>query len=336
MILSVIIPVYNVEKYLAECLDSVCSQTLKDIEIICIDDGSTDGSLEILESFARREPCIKIVHQENAGQGAARNRGLVSAQGEFVYFADADDALTGSYSFAQLMGEMMRDNLDVLFFDAETQFDLTDLTKASRISPHYYTRRCRYPDGVPGADLFAQFIAHHEFVASPYTMLLRRSFLDENKLRFPEGCYYEDNVFTQHVMLEAKRTSHRPWCFYLRKVHADSTVTRTPTLRHLRGRVVCYQDVCNLLQKKDLSPQVRAALCDRLRIHKHYLRRTVRENPRLVARSLDQLSLVEQALVRSVQGYPLRDKIADVIQCFKDRGLVYTIRRFLSARGPSI
>ena len=123
MLLSIIIPVYNVEKYLAECLDSVCSQTLKDLEIICIDDGSTDSSLEILESFARREPCIKIVHQENAGQGAARNRGLVSAQGEFVYFADADDALTGSYSFAQLMGEMMRDNLDVLFFDAETQSD---------------------------------------------------------------------------------------------------------------------------------------------------------------------------------------------------------------------
>ena len=120
---SVIIPVYNAAAYLTDCLESILSQLPPDAEVICIDDGSTDSSLEILESFARREPCIKIVHQENAGQGAARNRGLASAQGEFVYFADADDALTGSYSFAQLMGEMMRDNLDVLFFDAETQSD---------------------------------------------------------------------------------------------------------------------------------------------------------------------------------------------------------------------
>ena len=333
MLLSVIIPVYNAAPYLAECLESILAQLPSDAEIICVDDGSTDNSAAILESFTCRESRIKILHQENAGQGAARNHGLQQAQGDFIYFADADDALTGNYSFAQLISEMTRDNLDVLFFDAAIQFDLPNLAEASRISPRYYTRRHRYSDVYSGADLFAKFVVHHEFVISPCLTLLRRSFLDENTLRFPEGCYYEDNVFTQHVMLDAKRASHRPWQFYLRKVHNGSTVTRMPTLRHLRGRLVCYQDVFDLLQKKDWMPQVRSALRERLRIHKYYLRRTVRENPELIATYQAQLTPVEQALVHSVQDYPLRDKIADGFQCFKDRGFIYTVRRILSKRG---
>ncbi len=336
MRLSVIIPVYNAAPYLAECLESILTQLPMDAEVICVDDGSTDNSAAILESFARREFCIKILHQENAGQGAARNRGLQQAQGDFIYFADVDDALTGNYSFAQLIEEMTRNNLDVLFFDAAIRFDSPELADVSRISPRYYIRRHKYPDVCPGVDLFAKFVAHHEFLISPPLMLLRRSFLDENKLRFPEGCYYEDNVFTQHVMLEAKRASHRAWQFYLRKVHDGSTVTQVPTLRHLRGRLACYQNVFDLLQKKGWSPQVHSALCDRLRIHKHYLRRTVRENPELIAKYQGQLTSDEQALVRSVQDYPLFDKMADVFQCFKDRGLVYTMRRILFGRGERL
>lgn len=333
MCLSGIIPVYNAAPYLAECLNSVLAQLPPDAEVICVDDGSTDNSLEILQSFVRRDPRIRVIHQANAGQGAARNRGLAAAQGEFVYFADADDALTGRYSFAQLIDEMNRDNLDILFFDAETQFDSPELADAFRISPRYYMRQYRYPDVCSGEDLFAEFVAHHELVVSTPLMLFRRSFLNENGLRFPEGCYYEDNVFVLHAMLDARRTSHRPWCFYLRKVHAGSTVTRTPTLRHLRGRLVCYLDALDVLQKKQWAFQVRAALRERLCLYKRYLCRTVRGNPELIARCQAHLTSAEQALVRSVQTYPLRDKVADAFQCFKDRGLVYTIRRILFGKG---
>ena len=88
---SVIIPVYNVEKYLRECLDSVVNQTLKDIEIICVDDGSTDNSLEILNEYAQKDNRIQIFTQENQGAGAARNKGLEIAKGEYLYFLDSDD-----------------------------------------------------------------------------------------------------------------------------------------------------------------------------------------------------------------------------------------------------
>lgn len=90
---SVIIPIYNMEQYIHECMDSVCSQTIySDIEIICIDDGSTDKTLELLERYQRKFNNIIILTQKNNGAGAARNLGLVMAKGEFVHFMDADDS----------------------------------------------------------------------------------------------------------------------------------------------------------------------------------------------------------------------------------------------------
>ena len=90
---SVIIPVYNVEKYLRKCLESVVNQTLKDIEIICVNDGSTDSSALILDEYARNDNRIKVYTQENQGQGAARNMALELAQGDYIAFVDSDDWL---------------------------------------------------------------------------------------------------------------------------------------------------------------------------------------------------------------------------------------------------
>ena len=88
---SVIVPVFNVEEYLSTSLDSILNQTLKDIEIICINDGSTDASLDILENYAKKDARIKIISKKNEGQGIARNIGLDNAQGEFIAFVDSDD-----------------------------------------------------------------------------------------------------------------------------------------------------------------------------------------------------------------------------------------------------
>ena len=88
---SVIVPVYNGEKYLVRCMDSIVGQTLKETEIICVDDGSSDRSPEILDEYARRDNRVRLISQRNAGAGAARNRGLSEAKGEYLSFLDADD-----------------------------------------------------------------------------------------------------------------------------------------------------------------------------------------------------------------------------------------------------
>ena len=88
---SVIVPVYNVEKYLGECLDSVLGQTLKDIEVLCVDDSSTDGSAAILAEYAAKDSRVKVLRQENAGSGVARTRGIAAASGKYIAFMDPDD-----------------------------------------------------------------------------------------------------------------------------------------------------------------------------------------------------------------------------------------------------
>lgn len=90
-LVSIIIPIYNVESYLAQCLDSILGQSYKNIEVICIDDGSTDSSGAIAQQYANKDPRVRIITQANAGQSAARNRGLEQASGEYVAFIDSDD-----------------------------------------------------------------------------------------------------------------------------------------------------------------------------------------------------------------------------------------------------
>ena len=93
-LISIIIPVFNAEKYLTECLDSVRGQTLEDVEILCVNDGSTDQSGTICDRYAAEDPRFRVIHQKNAGQSAARNRGLELALGKYVMFVDADDTLS--------------------------------------------------------------------------------------------------------------------------------------------------------------------------------------------------------------------------------------------------
>ena len=109
---SVILPVYNTEKYLPECLDSIINQSLRDIEIICVDDGSTDSSLQILKEYAEKDKRISVIHKNNGGQGSARNVGLNHAKGEYITFVDSDDYITEDMIYYLL--KFLEDNkLDV-------------------------------------------------------------------------------------------------------------------------------------------------------------------------------------------------------------------------------
>ena len=117
MKVSVIIPVYNVRPYLEQCMDSVLQQTLDDIEVICIDDGSTDGSGEILDKYVQKDSRVKAVHQDNAGAAQARNTGLEKASGDYILFVDGDDYLTEN-ALETLYLRALEENADVCVCDA--------------------------------------------------------------------------------------------------------------------------------------------------------------------------------------------------------------------------
>ena len=113
MNLSIIIPIYNKAEYISECLNGVFAQTLKDIEIICIDDGSTDGSAEIISEFAENDERIRLIKQNNRGAGAARNAGIKVAKGEYIAFLDADDYYPSNDTLARIYGAAKANNADI-------------------------------------------------------------------------------------------------------------------------------------------------------------------------------------------------------------------------------
>ena len=119
---SVIVPIYNTEKYVVECLESIVNQTLKEIEIICIDDGSTDNSIEIVKCYSN----IKIIHQKHSGLSIARNTGMQNANGEYIYFCDSDDILVTN-ALEELYNYSKKNNLDMLCFDGNTFYDQESL-----------------------------------------------------------------------------------------------------------------------------------------------------------------------------------------------------------------
>lgn len=330
---SVIVPVFNDASWLRDCLDSVSNQTLRDIEIVCVDDGSTDGSAAILAEYAAKDKRLKIVTQENRGQGAARNCGLEIAHGEYVYFMDADDELAADDALERLVALADAERLDALFFDADTRVDAGIDVLPSVVRAEDYIRRHDYSWVFSGCELFERFLTNREYTVSPCLVLLRRKFLERCGIRFPDKrIFYEDNIFMTRVMLAAERASHRPWRLYLRKVHAGSSVTSAPTMRHLRGYLACHCDVCELLSRGEWSSRTRTVLRDRRAIYKLHVRRLAETNPKLVAEAKGEMSELEYATLREVLVYPFGEKIVNALRCLRDRGLFFTVKRIFCGR----
>lgn len=239
---SVIVPVYNVEKYLRECLDSICGQTLRNIEIICVNDGSTDGSLAILEEYASRDSRMRIISQENRGLSAARNAGLSVARGKYIYFMDSDD-VSPQGALGRMFAEMEANSLDVLFFGAESFFESEELEKAHAVYKTLYKRRPFETQS--GQSLALAFkSAGCGFSPSACCYCSSRGFLNENSIRFPEGILYEDNVFFWKVLHSATRAKSISDALFRRRVRAGSTMTNKKiSFRNFEGYAIVVSEL---------------------------------------------------------------------------------------------
>lgn len=219
--LSVIIPVYNVENYLNECLDSVINQTLEDIEIICIDDGSTDNSPHILKEYSKKDKRIKIITKENGGQATARNLGIKEAQGEYIAFVDSDDFIEPTM-FEKLYTKAKDNNLDIAMCKITTYDNQTEEIKDNVW--YYMLGVFRDFD----KDIFnhkdtREFTCH--IAVTPYNKIYKTTLLKENNILFPEGLIFEDEKFFYDTYLRAKRVSIvDEFLYYYRINRKGSTV----------------------------------------------------------------------------------------------------------------
>ena len=176
MKVSVVIPVYNVEKYIEDCLRSVINQTYTDLEIICIEDAGNDGSGDIVKQFMASDSRIKLVENEaNMGLAAVRNRGLEMAEGKYVYFLDSDDMIKEN-AIEELCSLSEAENLDACIFAAEFIYDDVNIDEMQKKDRSIYKRI--YPDVMEGRELFKVWMKVWDWMPSQPRYFYRREFLE--------------------------------------------------------------------------------------------------------------------------------------------------------------
>ena len=243
---SVVVPIFNVEKYLAECLDSLEHQTLKNIEVIMVNDGSTDESRKIAEKYALRNESFILIGRKNGGLSAARNTGMEIAKGEYIYFIDSDDFLSNN-ALEKLYEKAHRDNLDVLKFVAYTFEDGSKDYVWKKEKGYMYTGE--YPDVYHGSDLINKFIFNKDWFASCCMMLTRKIFLDETKLRFYEGIIHEDELFSFELVNLAERIAVLNEPLYYRRIRSGSITQKHDYTNAIRSFCVCAEEADKFIEE---------------------------------------------------------------------------------------
>lgn len=221
---SVIMPVYNVEKYLPQCLDSILCQTLQDIEIICVNDGSTDGSLNVLQNYKARDSRIVIIDKANEGSGVARNTALAIAKGEYVYFVDSDDWLDNSEVLKKIYEKACSDTLDILIFGGLSCYEKDGKIFKSKGGYSLKNLDKKYFNNVFSAEDIKKDV--FKFPSTAWTKLYRREFLIANNIKFQNIKVGQDQLPFFHSIILAKRIEvieEFPYCY--RKNRAGSAMT---------------------------------------------------------------------------------------------------------------
>lgn len=219
--ISVIIPVYNVEQYLSECMDSVVNQTLKDIEIICVNDGSTDGSRKILQEYADRDERIKIIDQENGGLSCARNRGIRFASGEFIGFVDSDDWIDLDF-YEKLYNVAVKYEADI------SCGGLKRFNSKNKIEIWINHRQEIYTNKIKKKFNLCKIPALNYVQNKIYK---RKSLLKSGVL-FEEGVYFEDIEFTHKILFYLPTLVTVPGTFYNYRNTPDSITNINSIKKH--------------------------------------------------------------------------------------------------------
>lgn len=259
-LVSVVVPVYNVSLYLAECLESVLNQTLQEIEIICVNDGSTDDSLQILLEYAEKDKRISIYEHENSGLSATRNAGVRQATGKYIYFMDSDDILEVR-ALELLYGKAEKDKLDVIYFDGSSFSDSSACDEQVKKFKDYYTRKHTYEKDVyTGSDLMREMLESDEYRTSACLQMIRREFFVEKKLWFIQGLIHEDNIFTFCCMLSAQRAGYLKESLFNRRIRENSIMTANTTFEHVYGYFRGYLIMSDFLKKVCITPKEEIAI----------------------------------------------------------------------------
>ncbi len=231
-IISVIVPVYNVEKYLNRCVQSIVDQTYKNLEIILVDDGSPDHCPQMCDAWAKKDSRIQVIHKKNAGVSSARNAGLDAATGDFIGFVDGDDILFSDF-YKTLVSQAQENNADVSA--CAFCFFRDDYSEATQSSCYIHKQK-----NYSSSELLKEYFAtcKGEWV-SLCNKIIRSSLF--SGLRFPKGRVFEDWTLAPLLYSRAAKISFIPEKYYGYVVHAGS-IMRTETIKRYHDCVCADYD----------------------------------------------------------------------------------------------
>ena len=226
MKLSIIIPVYNVEQYLQSCVQSVITQTYQDLQVILVNDGSTDSSGALCDQLAKQDKRIQVLHKKNGGLSDARNAGLKVATGDYVAFLDSDDVYLLNDGLKLLMALAQAEQPDVLLFQAVDVY------------PNHQSVRKAYDEDYmaihSGTEVFAQLVRTQSFNMSACFQLIRRELLEQHQIYFEKGLLSEDVDWSLRLWqyVSKVRAINLPLYGYQ---HREGSISTTYTIRNLRS-----------------------------------------------------------------------------------------------------
>lgn len=232
---SVIIPIYNVEAYLRECIDSVVNQTYPNLEIILVDDGSPDNCGAICDEYAQADPRIKVVHQPNLGVAAARNTGLDQVTGEFVSFIDSDDFIA-SNMIEIMVSRLIQDNADMVICDVALCYDHSNIWSCdSPLTDRTFTL----------AEFVEEYLAWQYII--PCNKLYRRTLF--RGVRYPVGCIHEDNATIHRILGECSTIATIPDKLYFYRQRRGSITHSGLSIKHADSLTAFADQVCYASEK---------------------------------------------------------------------------------------
>jgi glycosyltransferase involved in cell wall biosynthesis len=240
--LSIIIPVYNVEKYIGRCIESCLKQDipLDDYELLIVDDGSLDKSMDVVRRYAQQYQNIRMFQQSNAGPSIARNRGIREAQGEYIWFIDSDDDIKEN-SLKMLLDKAYDKAVDILCFD----INIIENGEVTQTYPHYSDKEGIIYDG-------KTYFYEIAMPQSACVAFFRKSFLVENNLTFIPGISHEDYEFTPKAYCLAKKITYTPlaaYNYWVRPGSRQTSVTEESRLKKAKDMLYICDSLYAFMNK---------------------------------------------------------------------------------------
>lgn len=232
VLLTVVIPVYNVEKYLKRCIESILIQEWKNYDILLVDDGSTDSSPQICDDYAKVYDFISVIHKKNGGLSEARNTGISHAKGDYVYFPDSDDWLEPQ-TFKELADVLESQEFDIVSFNREFVKGEEDTIVSDPLVTQVYE----------GKDAFVQMLKHSYITGFANDKIYKKSLFIDNNISFPKGKYYEDLGTNYKLFLSAENVFATNQKYYHYLIDNPDSITQSWNEQKFSDMFEFYKDI---------------------------------------------------------------------------------------------